>query len=99
MNQEELHRKYRKFRLASWVFLVAGLAGTIGGLYRFFLMKSSHGTNIKTQLPQVNNGTILIVLGICFFSIGVYRLVKPGTSFRKHIASEKEFRDQYKKKN
>jgi len=93
-----LQQKYRKFRLISWTFVVCGPGASFAGVYRFLFMKPSFGTNIKTQLPQVDNGTILFMIGLLFFCVGVYRLVKPATSFKGEIESEKAMRDQFKKK-
>lgn len=98
MNAEELQKKYRKFRLLSWIYTLLGLGLAIGGVYRFIFLNASYGTNLKTQLPQINNGSASIVIGLLFFIIGVYQLLQPATAFKGEIESWKAMRDQFKRK-
>jgi uncharacterized membrane protein YiaA len=85
--------KYKEFIRLSWLFLTGGFIIFLIGIIRFVFFSPGLGINIKTQQPVVLNGSLLIILGLGFFLIGVYRVTNKNKAFQKEKENEEEIKE------
>jgi hypothetical protein len=85
-----LDKKYKYFNRASWKFFILGAFFFVVGIYAFFFKEPNVAINLKTQQPYVANGTILLILGLGFISIGLYRIIFKAKVFKNEIEIENE---------
>jgi len=69
-------------------FILLGL-----GLIKLFFFMPGVAINMLTQLPEIGNGSLLIIFGLSFFSIGVYRIWNKTKSFKSQLDIEKEIKE------
>jgi tellurite resistance protein TehA-like permease len=91
---KKIERKYREFIHYSWLFLCGGIVLFGIGLYSFFFLEPDIGVYLKSQQPFIANGTIALVLGIGFFSGGLYRILNRKKSFKNEIDFEFEIKEK-----
>ncbi len=95
---KKIDKQYKDFNRFSWFILIGGFLAFILGLLKMFFSEPSIGINLKTQQPVIISGSILILVGIVFFVIGLYRVINKTKAFKNQIDIENELQDIEEKK-
>ena len=67
--------KIEKYNKRTYLILIIGIVLVFIGVVRYFYAPTYASTNLKTQLPTVADGSIVLILGIGSVLSSVYRLV------------------------
>jgi hypothetical protein len=84
-----MQKKYKNFILYSWLFLVLGVLLFGLGIVKYAFGQPEVGVNLSKLQPTISNGSILLILGLGFFFIGLYRLLTSAKSFNTLLEIEK----------
>ncbi len=98
----KVEKKYKKYILSSWLFLVLGIfLFGIGG-FKFFYIKPQIAIDLMKQQPLIKNGTVELVIGFGLYAIGLYRLLdkeKYYSKMKENLEEKDKMERLQKKKN
>ena len=90
----KINRKHRFFKFYSWAYFSLGLISLGLGIYFYFFREAVVAVNIKTQQPLMANGTNYLVLGLGFFLIGIYRILRSDKVYKTELEIENVYENQ-----
>lgn len=90
--------KYKEFIRLTWLFIIGGFISFALGLTKFLFMSPRIGINLKTQHPVVLDGSLMIILGLIFFFLGIYRIKNKKKAFLDELITENKIKEIEEKK-
>ena len=85
----------KRYYLLTYIFLIAGIILFFAGIIKYFFRTPYSTYNLKTLLPTISDGSLMLITGAGAILVGIYRMVYK----RKIIQNELELERKKKKKD